>query len=245
MIEIIPAIDLKGGKCVRLRQGKATDVTVYSDDPVSMAKRWADEGARFLHVVDLDGAFQGIPVHTALISAVAASVDIPIEVGGGLRTEDDISTLINAGVRRAILGTKACTSPDALAPLVHKFGDKLAVGIDARNGMVQVKGWIETTSVKAVDLAVQLDTIGVKTLIYTDTAVDGMLRGVNAGQVAAVCKAVSCNVIASGGIASAEDIHVLKQLGAPNLTGAITGKALYEKRVSLAELLAAAGTVSG
>ncbi|MEI6807219.1 MAG: 1-(5-phosphoribosyl)-5-[(5-phosphoribosylamino)methylideneamino]imidazole-4-carboxamide isomerase [bacterium] len=240
MITIIPAIDLKDGKCVRLKQGKATEVTVYSEDPVTMAQRWEAEGAQLLHIVDLDGAFQGKPVHTALLAKIAAAIAIPIEVGGGLRTETDISTLIDAGARRVILGTKACMTPDSLAPLIQQFGDKLAVGIDARNGLVQVKGWVETTAVKAVDLAVQLDALGIKTLIYTDTAVDGMLRGVNAGQVAAVCKAVSCDVIASGGIASAEDIRILRNLAAANLAGAIVGKALYENCVSLSELLAAA-----
>jgi phosphoribosylformimino-5-aminoimidazole carboxamide ribotide isomerase len=209
-----------------------------------MAQRWAKEGAGFLHVVDLDGAFQGRPVHTALIARMTSAVGIPVEVGGGLRTEADIRALLDAGVRRAILGTKACLTPGDMAPLVRRFGDKLAVGIDARNGLVQVKGWIETTSVRAVDLAGQLDSLGVKTLIYTDTAVDGMLRGVNAAQVAAICKAVSCNVIASGGIASAGDIRVLRDLGEPNLVGAIVGKALYEKRVSLREFLDAAGTNS-
>lgn len=241
MITIIPAIDLKDGKCVRLKQGKATEVTVYSEDPVTMAQRWEAEGARLLHIVDLDGAFQGKPVHTALLARIAAAITIPIEVGGGLRTETDICTLIDAGARRVILGTKACMTPDSLSPLIRRFGDKLAVGIDARDGLVQVKGWVETTTVKAVNLAVQLDTLGIKTLIYTDTAVDGMLRGVNADQVGAVCKAVSCNVIASGGIASVEDIRILRNLVAPNLAGAIVGKALYENCVSLGELLAAAG----
>lgn len=237
MITVIPAIDLKDGKCVRLRQGKASDVTVYSEDPVAVARQWADDGAQLLHVVDLDGAFQGHPVHTALIARIAAAIDIPVEVGGGLRSEADIQSLIDAGIRRAILGTKACLKPAELSPLVRRFGDRLAVGIDARNGLVSVKGWVETTAVKGVDLAVQLAAIGVRTLIYTDISVDGMLRGVNAVQVAAVCRAVTCDVIASGGIASEEDIRVLRGLNMPNLTGAIVGKALYEKRVSLRALL--------
>ncbi|MEI6219073.1 MAG: HisA/HisF-related TIM barrel protein, partial [bacterium] len=168
MITIVPAIDLKDGKCVRLKQGKAADVTVYSEDPVAMARQWADAGAKLLHVVDLDGAFQGRPVHTALISKIAAAIDIPIEVGGGLRTEADLTALFDAGVGRIILGTRACEKPDDLAPLIDLFGDKLAVGIDAKNGLVRVKGWIETTSVQAVDLAVRLDSLGVRTLIYTD-----------------------------------------------------------------------------
>lgn len=245
MITIIPAIDLKDGKCVRLKQGKAADVTIYSENPVSMAQHWAKEGARFLHVVDLDGAFQGRPVHTSIIAKIAAAVDIPIEVGGGLRTEADVRALIDAGIRRVILGTKACLTPGDLAPLVRLFGNRLAAGIDARNGLVHVKGWVESTSVKAVDLAVQLDQLGIRTLIYTDIAVDGMLRGVNTDQVAAVCRAVSGNVIASGGIASADDIRSLRDLNVSNLSGAIVGKALYEKLVSLSDLLDAAGRGCG
>ncbi|MEI6970470.1 MAG: 1-(5-phosphoribosyl)-5-[(5-phosphoribosylamino)methylideneamino]imidazole-4-carboxamide isomerase [bacterium] len=241
MINIIPAIDLKDGKCVRLRQGNATDVTVYSEDPVATARHWAADGAGMLHIVDLDGAFQGMPVHAALIARIVSAVDIPVETGGGLRTEADIQSLVDAGVRRVILGTRACLKPDDLVPLVRRFGDRIAVGIDARDGLVSIKGWVETTAVKGVDLAVHLDAIGVKTLIYTDIATDGMLRGVNAVQVAAVCRAVSCEVIASGGIASAEDICTLRDLKMPNLTGAIVGKALYEKRVSLRELLDVAG----
>jgi len=243
MITIIPAIDLKDGKCVRLKQGKAADVTVYSEDPVAMARQWADAGAELLHIVDLDGAFQGRPVHTSLIARIAAAIDIPIEVGGGLRTEADLTALFDSGVGRIILGTRACEKPDELAPLINLFGDKLAVGIDAKNGLVRVKGWIETTSVHAVDLAVRLDSLGVRTLIYTDIATDGMLGGVNAVQVATVCKAVSCNVVASGGIASTDDIRVLRDIGATNLVGAIVGKSLYDKRVTMRELLEAASAV--
>jgi len=239
MITIIPAIDLKEGKCVRLRQGKAADVTVYSEDPIAMARDWAAQGAKFLHVVDLDGAFKGSPVHTEIIGKIAAAIDVPVETGGGLRTADDIQALLDVGVRRAILGTAACRAPETLAELVKRFGDRLAVGIDARNGLVQVKGWVETTGTRAVDLAVKLDSIGVKTLIYTDTAVDGMLTGVNLSGVSVICKAVKCNVIASGGIASASDIRALCALKLSNLTGAITGKALYEKRITLKELIAA------
>jgi len=240
MITIIPAIDLKDGKCVRLRQGKASDVTVYSDDPVAMALQWANEGAQFLHVVDLDGAFKGTPVHTAVIGRIAAAIGIPVEIGGGLRTAADIQSLLDAGVRRAILGTAACKEPDTLAALVRRFGDRLAVGIDARNGLVQVRGWVETTGTKAVDLATTLDGIGVKTIIYTDTAVDGMLTGVNLAGVSSMCKAVKCDIVASGGIASVSDIRALRGLGLSNLSGAIVGKALYEKRTTLRELTASA-----
>ena len=233
---IVPAIDLKDGKCVRLKQGRADDVRVYSEDPVAMARHWVNEGATCLHVIDLDGAFRGKPAHTTVIADIVHAIDISVEVGGGLRTEEDIEILVDTGVERAILGTRACEHPDDLADLVARFGSHIAVGIDARDGMVQVKGWVETTSVSAHALATRIDKAGVQTLIYTDTAVDGMLTGVNIAATAAICDAVSCNVIASGGIASEADITALTQLNRPNLFGAIVGKALYENRVTVAKL---------
>ena len=235
-ILVIPAIDLKGGRCVRLRQGRAEEVTTYHDDPVWMAKRWADEGAKYLHVVDLDGAFQGKPVHQAIISRMVAAVNIPVEVGGGLRTDRDIETILDCGVSRAILGTRAWAAPDQLKLLVERFGHRLAVGIDARNGRVQIKGWTETTEEDACSLAKRAGAMGVGTIIYTDTARDGMLEGVNTKAMDAICAAVSCSVIASGGISSALDMRSLAQLKRPNLVGAIVGKALYEGRVTLKDL---------
>ena len=235
-ILVIPAIDLKGGRCVRLRQGKADEVTTYSDDPVYMAKRWADEGAKYLHVVDLDGAFQGAPVHQKVIARMVGAVKIPVEVGGGLRTDQDIETILDCGVARAIVGTRAWAEPDQLKGLVGRFGHKLAVGIDARGGRVQIKGWTETTEEDAVSLAKRADAMGVGTIIYTDTARDGMLEGVNAKAMDAICAAVSCSVIASGGVSSATDMKLLKNLKRPNLVGAIVGKALYEGRVKLKDL---------
>jgi len=237
-ITIIPAIDLKNGKCVRLRQGRPEDATEYSDDPVAMAQQWAAEGARYLHVVDLDGAFEGKPVHVKEISAIAAAVDIPVEVGGGLRTDADIETILKCGVKRAIVGTRAWEEPESLKNLVREFGEQLAVGIDARDGMVQIKGWTETTGVAAVDLAAQADDLGVYCIIYTDTSKDGMLAGVNARAVDAICEAVSCDVVASGGVSSVEDVVALTDLHRENLVGAIVGKALYEGQVSLKELQA-------
>jgi phosphoribosylformimino-5-aminoimidazole carboxamide ribotide isomerase len=239
---ILPAIDLKGGQCVRLRQGRADDATVYGSDPAAQAREWARQGAAWLHVVDLDGAFQGRPAHLDVIGAMARAAGIPVECGGGLRRDEDIAALLARGVRRAILGTRALEHTDELAALAAKHGDRLAVGIDARDGFVQVKGWTETSRTTAVELARRAAAAGVATIIYTDTATDGMLRGPNFAGTAQLCDAVgaACGVIASGGITTADDITRLRALGKPNLAGAIVGKALYEGRTTLAELLAAA-----
>lgn len=235
---VIPAIDLKGGQCVRLKQGRADESTVYSGDPVAMARHWESRGARWLHVVDLDGAFEGRPVHTEIIGHITEAIAIPVEVGGGLRTDDDIARLLDKGVRRVILGTRAWADPEALRLLTDRFGDAMAVGIDARDGRVQVRGWTETTEMEAAELARRMDAAGVATLIYTDTSRDGMLIGVNADAIQALCKAVTCHVIASGGVGSADDIRILRELKCPNLIGVIVGKALYEGQVDLKEITA-------
>ena len=240
---IIPAIDLKDGKCVRLRQGRADEVTVYGEDPVAMARHWAGQGARFLHVVDLDGAFKGQPVHTALIAKIAAAISIPIEVGGGLRTDEDVRGLLDGGVARGVIGTRALSDPAGLKRLVAEFGARIAVGIDARDGWVQVKGWVETSKVRAGDLAAQAAAAGVRTIIYTDTTTDGMLVGPNVAGVRDICRRVACDVVASGGIVSVAHIKALADLNLPNLAGAIVGKALYEGRTTLTELLAASGSL--
>jgi phosphoribosylformimino-5-aminoimidazole carboxamide ribotide isomerase len=239
---ILPAVDLKGGQCVRLRQGRADDATVYGDDPAAQARAWAQQGATWIHVVDLDGAFAGHPVHVDVIGQMAAAAGIPVECGGGLRTDADLDALLARGVRRAILGTRALERANELAALAEKYGEQLAVGIDARDGFVQVKGWTETSRTTAVDLARRAAAAGVKTIVYTDTATDGMLRGPNFAGTAEVCDAVGpdCRIIASGGITTADDIARLRRLGKANLAGAIVGKALYEGRTSMAELLAAA-----
>ncbi len=239
---IIPAIDLKDGRCVRLRQGRADDITVYGDDPAAMARHWVDAGARFLHVVDLDGAFAGHVRHIAQIRAIVEAAGVPVEMGGGLRTDEAIEEVLAAGVQRAIIGTRALADPAELKRMVDRFGRHLAVGIDARNGFVQVRGWVETTPMKAVDLVKTAAAAGVATIIYTDTATDGMLGGPNIGAVAGVCDAVRCHVIASGGVTSVRDVKALVDLRRGNLAGAIVGKALYDGRVTLADLLTGAIT---
>lgn len=241
MFTIIPAIDIKNGRCVRLRQGRAEEMTVYSDDPVAMARRWQDEGATFLHVVDLDGAFEKRPVHTDLVEAIAKAVSMPVELGGGIRTAGHIRDLLNRGVRRVILGTRACSDPGSVRQLTAEFGAAIVVGIDARGGKVQVNGWVETTEMTALDLARRMEQAGVKTLIYTDTATDGMLGGPNLEAVRQLCEAVpGCSVIASGGVSEPAHAKALAGLGLPNLEGAIVGKALYDGRTTLAALQAAA-----
>lgn len=230
---VIPAIDILNGKCVRLRRGEFSEKTIYADEPVKIARKWELEGAKYLHVVDLDGALKGFPLNTDLIIQIASAVKIPIQAGGGLRTKEQIQNLIDHGIARGIIGTAACQSEDFLIPLIKKFGAKLAVGIDARDGLVQTKGWTDTTSTKAVDLAVKLVSIGIETLIYTDTARDGMLAGPNIAGIRDFCKKADCAVIASGGVSSVNDIIYLRSLALPNLGGIIVGKALYEGKVSL------------
>ena len=238
---ILPAIDLKGGKCVRLRQGRADDVTVYGDDPAAQAKDWADQGGQELHVVDLDGAFAGTPKHAEVIKGIIKAFGGPVEVGGGLRTPEALDAVIEAGVARAIIGSAALEDPEFLAKAVEMYGDKIAVGIDARDGFVQTKGWVETTQTKATELAAAVAKLGVKTIIYTDTATDGMLGGPNLTQMAAICDAApTCQITASGGVSSPFDVENLKALERSNLRAAIVGKALYDGRTTLKEMNIAA-----
>lgn len=233
---IIPAVDIKEGKCVRLRQGIAHEVTVFGDDPIAMARHWESEGALYLHIVDLDGAFQGKPVHRALIEEIIRAVRIPVEVGGGLRTNDDIRAMLDAGADRVVIGTRACCNVAALTELATSFGPRLAISIDAREGRVQIKGWVETTPLRAVDLARRAQTAGIRWIIYTDTAKDGTMSGLNLSAIAQLCDATACQIIASGGVSSKEDVASLERLGKSNLVGVIIGRALYEKQVSLKEL---------
>lgn len=238
---ILPAIDLKDGKCVRLRQGRADDVTVYGDDPAAQARDWAAQGGSELHVVDLDGAFAGTPKHSEVIRRIIEAFGGPVEVGGGLRTPDALRTVFDAGAARAIIGSAALEDPAFLSEAVELYGDRIAVGIDARNGFVQTRGWVETTAVKATDLAVAVARAGVKSIVYTDTATDGMLGGPNLTQMAAICDAApTCEITASGGVSSPFDIVNLKALERPNLRAAIVGKALYDGRTTLKEMNVAA-----
>ena len=238
---ILPAIDLKDGKCVRLRQGRADDVTVYGDDPAAQARDWAAQGGRELHVVDLDGAFDGKPRHAEAIRRIIEAFPGPVEVGGGLRTPEAVAAVVEAGAARAIIGSAALDDPAFLSACVDLYGDRIAVGIDARDGLVQTKGWVETTRVLAVDLASAVAKAGVKTIIYTDTATDGMLGGPNLTQMAAICDAApSCEITASGGVSSPYDIENLRALERPNLRAAIVGKALYDGRTTIEEMNRAA-----
>ena len=238
---ILPALDLKDGKCVRLRQGRADDVTVYGDDPAAQARDWAAQGGRELHVVDLDGAFDGRPRHSDVIRSIIAAFPGPVEIGGGLRTPEAVAAVIEAGAARAIIGSAALEDPAFLAACVDLYGDRIAVGIDARDGLVQTKGWVETTQVPAVELASAVAKAGVKTIIYTDTATDGMLGGPNLTQMTAICDAApTCQITASGGVSSPYDIENLKALERANLRAAIVGKALYDGRTTIEEMNRAA-----
>ena len=238
---ILPAIDLKDGKCVRLRQGRADDVTVYGDDPAEQARDWRGQGGEELHVVDLDGAFAGTPKHAETIRRIIEAFGGPVEVGGGLRNIDSLRAVLEAGAARAIIGSAALENPAFLAEAVELYGDRIAVGIDARDGYVQTKGWVETTKVLATDLAKAVESAGVRTIIYTDTATDGMLGGPNLTQMAAICDAApGCEITASGGVSSPFDVGNLKALERANLKRAIVGKALYDGRTTLREMNAAA-----
>jgi phosphoribosylformimino-5-aminoimidazole carboxamide ribotide isomerase len=235
---IFPAIDLKGGKVVRLQQGRAEAATVYSDDPGAVAKRWEDEGARYLHVVDLDGAFEGEPRNWDGVRAILRAVHIPIQLGGGLRRRSQVEEALQMGVTRAVLGTKACDSPEFVSALVHDFGTRIVVGIDARDGLVAVKGWTEKTTLTATEFAHQISRLGIQNIIFTDVSTDGMLAGPNYTAISSVCTAVTCNVVASGGIGSVNDVIRLRRLAEqlPNLVGVVIGKALYDGRIDLKQL---------
>ncbi len=234
---ILPAIDLKDGACVRLRQGRASDVTRYGQDPVAQARDWREQGGEELHVVDLDGAFDGVPRHAPVIARIIAAFQGPVEVGGGLRSLAAIEAVVAAGATRAILGSAALEDKALLTDALKRFGARVAVGIDARGGLVQTRGWVSTSTVKALDLAREVVALGVRSLIYTDTATDGMLQGPNVEQLARLCDEVpACAVTASGGVSSRADVEKLMALNKANLRAAIVGKALYDGRVTLAEL---------
>ncbi len=229
---IIPAIDLKDGKCVRLLQGRAEDVTVYSDDPVATAERWAASGAELIHLVDLDGAFSGTQKNYEAIKSIRAAVDTKLELGGGIRSMETISKLIGLGIDRVILGTAATKTPDMLQRACEKFPGQVFVGIDAKEGMVAIKGWVEVTEHKATEFAIDMQARGVAGIIYTDIIRDGMLSGPNIEETKNLADSVNIPVIASGGIHDLEDVRGLIEAG--GIWGAITGKAIYSGSLDLA-----------
>lgn len=237
---LIPAIDLKNGQCVRLRQGRMDDVTVFSDDPVTVAKRWADEGAERLHVVDLDGAIKGQPVNIKVVEQIAEAVKIPVQIGGGVRDEETVQRYLNAGVAYIIIGTKAVNTPHFLRDLCIEYPRHIIVGLDAKDGRVALNGWAKVTHHDVVEMAQHCERDGVEAIIYTDIGRDGMMNGFNAASTQKLAKAVNTPVIASGGVSSLDDIRVLRELEADGVTGAIIGRALYEGGLSFKDCLAAA-----
>ena len=235
---IIPAIDLKQGRCVRLSQGDMHQATVYSDDPVETARQWQNMGARRLHIVDLDGAVSGTPANTEIITAIRAAVTMQIEVGGGIRDMDTATHYLSRGIDYIILGTAAIRDPALCRECCRAFPGRVIIGIDARDGMVAVQGWTEDTSLPVLDLARQFDPATVAALIYTDISRDGMLSGPNIEATAALARAVPIPVIASGGIATIEDIAQLQQAAGGAIFGAITGRAIYTGSLDLAACIA-------
>lgn len=235
---IYPAIDIKGGRCVRLTQGKADQETVYSEHPAEVADSFKAAGGEWVHVVDLDGAFAGEPTNLEAVAEIAR-LGMKVQLGGGMRTRQSVERALALGVSRVVIGTRAAESDAFVGELVHAFGPRIAVGIDAKNGQVAVKGWVSTTGTAALELARRMDALGVATLIHTDVGTDGMLTGPNIPAQEAMCRAVHCRVIASGGVSRREDVVNLGVLAqrCPNLDGVIVGKALYERRVELPDLL--------
>lgn len=232
---IIPAIDLKDGTCVRLRQGRMDDSTVFGDDPVAMAARWVREGARRLHLVDLNGAFAGEPVNGDAVRAITrAFPDLPVQIGGGIRSREIAASYLEAGVRWVIVGTLAVRDPDFVAALCRDFPQRVIVGIDARDGMVATDGWAEVSRVAAVDLARRFAAAGVAAIVYTDIDRDGMMQGLNIGATRRLAEAGGIPVIASGGVTTIEDIRLLAREGGSGIVGAISGRALYEGTLDLA-----------
>jgi len=225
---VIPAVDLQHGRCVRLIQGDFARETVYDTDPVAPARRWQELGARWLHVVDLDGAREGRPAQLDLVAAIAGALSIPVELGGGLRSEEAVAAALEAGVARAIVGTAVALDRELAARLVARFGEQLVMGIDAREGWVAIKGWQEILDLRAVELARDLERLGARRLIYTDIGRDGMLAGANLPAMKQMIEAVSLPVVASGGVTTPADLEALGRLGAE---AAIVGKALYDGKL--------------
>ena len=233
---IIPAIDLKDGQCVRLRQGEMGDSTVYGNDPVEMAARWVAAGGRRLHLVDLNGAFEGKPVNGGAVTAIAkAYPDLPIQIGGGIRSLHTIEQYLDAGVNYVIIGTKAVKEPKFVAEACKAFPGSVIVGLDAKDGLVATDGWAEVSSLLATELAKRFEQDGVSSIVYTDISRDGMMQGVNVDATVAMAKASGLPVIASGGVTNMDDIRALNAVADAGILGAITGRAIYEGELDLAE----------
>lgn len=236
-MRIYPAIDIKDGKCVRLLRGSFDDVTVYGDDPAAMAQKWEAQGGEFIHVVDLDGALKGHGVNAEAIKSICEAVSVPVETGGGIRTMEDIKAKLDCGINRVIIGTKAVSDRAFVKEAVELYGDRIVIGIDAKDGMVAVEGWEKTSEFKAVEFAKIMEDIGVKTIVYTDIATDGTLAGPNVNAMREMAKSVNMDVIASGGIGTTEHIRSLADTG---VEGVIVGRALYAGTVKLADAIEAA-----
>lgn len=234
---VIPAIDLKEGNCVRLEQGEMNRDTVFSDNPAEQALKWQEAGAELLHLVDLDGAFAGVPKNKAAIEAIIKAISIPAQLGGGIRDIATIEAYLSLGLSRVIIGTAAQRNPELVVEACKKFPGQIVVGIDAKNGMVAVQGWAELTDISAVDLARKFEDCGVAAIIYTDISRDGMMGGPNLEATKALAKAISIPVIASGGVSSLKDIENLMAIEASGVTGAITGKAIYTGAINLREAI--------
>jgi phosphoribosylformimino-5-aminoimidazole carboxamide ribotide isomerase len=236
-MQIWPAIDLRGGKCVRLEQGDYGRETVFGDDPAAMARHWIDQGAQFLHLVDLDGARSGQVQNRSSIEAIVRAVSVPCELGGGIRDEATIASLIDLGLDRLVVGTSAVKDPDWFCQMCRKFPGRLALGLDARGGLVATEGWLKTSRLRAVDLALRFADEPIAALIYTDIDTDGMLGGPNLSAMAELVQAVELPVIASGGVTTADDVARLAELG---VAGCIIGRALYDGTLNLPDALARA-----
>lgn len=239
-LTVYPAIDIRGGRCVRLNQGRDDARTNYYEDPVEPAKQFTQAGAEWIHVVDLDGAFGGAPLNLEILKRIA-QLGPKVQFGGGMRDRALVESALAAGAQRVVIGTRAATDPTFLREMAKAHGPRLAVGIDAKDGLVAVKGWTAVTALKATDFAKEVGELGVSTVIYTDIATDGMLTGPNWKSLESVLQVCRCGVIASGGVANTEDVAKLARLAQkyPNLVGAIVGKALYEGRTSVSDLLRA------
>jgi phosphoribosylformimino-5-aminoimidazole carboxamide ribotide isomerase len=232
-MQLYPAIDIKNGQCVRLRQGQFNDMVVYSDQPETIAEKWEQLGGSYIHVVDLDGALVGRTVNEAAIKNIVSKVKVPVQVGGGIRTLEDIENKLKLGVHRVIIGTKAVEDPQLIKKAVDQFGaDKIVIGIDAKDGMVAVEGWEKVSQLTALDLCQQMKSYGVQTIIYTDIAKDGMLMGPNLDYTEQLVKETGLDIIASGGVSSIKDLENLNNI---KVEGAIIGKALYTDNIQLDE----------